>query len=524
MMLARGGTAVDAAIAAHLVLGLVEPQSSGLGGGGFMLVHDAASGSVDFFDGREVAPAGARVDMFMRGDEVMRYVEAWQSGLSVGVPGVVALYKLAHDQYGKLPWASLFEPAIDLAANGFVVSERLAGYLPRMAEITRLDENVGAREYFYPDGAPLKAGDLRLNEAYAKTLRRVAAEGPAAFYEGDVAEAIVMAATAEPNPGSLTLEDMAAYRAVKRESVCGSFRELTICSASPPSSGAMQIMMATMYDILSADAATLEEKIVAFVDAQRLAYADRDHYFGDPDRIDIPVEALLDPRYLASRAAAPFAPDAVPVHGDPAAVLGKPPISAGWGVDTTNESVGTTHLSVIDAAGNAVSFTATVEAAFGSSRWAAGFLLNNELTDFARRVPDDGMLPANAVAPGARPRSSMSPTIILDGEGDVLMVTGSPGGNSIPAYTQKSILAMLDWDLELQAALDFPNIIARGRRVRVEISDEPGPVLAEMLTGKGYDVQEREGENSGLHAILVRDGKLLGAADKRREGTVETVP
>lgn len=521
-MLEQGGHAVDAAIAAHLVLGLVEPQSSGLGGGGFLLVYDADTRDVRYFDGRETAPSGATVDMFMADGEVMGFVESWQSGKSVGVPGTVALYKRVHDEYGKLPWNRLFEPAIDLAEAGFEVSPRLAGYLPRMAEIARLDENPGAAEYFFPDGEPLEAGDTRKNPEYAQTLRRIAAEGPDAFYLGEIAEAIVAAAGAAPNGGSLTTADLAGYEAIERDPVCGAFRDLSICSAAPPSSGAMQVMMARLYDRLAANADSLEDRIVAFVDAQRLAYADRDHYFGDPDRVDIPVDELLHPDYLRHRADNPVPPGASPTHGDPWSVLGRDGDAPG--LDTTEEAAGTTHLSMVDHDGNAVSFTASVEAPFGSSRWAKGFLLNNELTDFARRVPDSGPMPANAVAPGARPRSSMSPTLVLDDKRRLLMATGSPGGNSIPAYTQKSILAVLDWGLSVQEAVDFPNIVARGEKVRVEVGREPGPALASALRALGYDVQEREGENSGLHVIVARDGELVGAADKRREGTVQSVP
>jgi len=519
-MLEKGGHAVDAAIAAHAVLGLVEPQSSGLGGGGFMLVYDNSDKSLYFHDGREMAPAGATVDMFMRDGQVMNFFEAWQSGKSVGVPGAIALYKSVHDQHGKLPWAQVLEPAIRLATNGFEVSPRLANYLPMMAERSQLAKNPGTAAYFYPGGEPLKAGDLLKNPEYAKTLTRVAEEGISAFYSGEIAEAIAAAARAEPNGGTLTVADMANYQVIKRPVICGGFRDMNICTPSPPSSGGAQIMIAALYDHLSADAGNQADKVAAFVDAQRLAYADRDHYFGDPDEVDIPLDDLLNPEYLRHRATERFAPGEVPTPGDPGLVLHQQPVAAVWSPDTTEEAAGTTHLSIIDGDGNAVSMTATVEAPFGSQRWAAGFVLNNEMTDFAREVPEDGSRPANAIAPGRRPRSSMSPSMIFDSNGDLLMVTGSPGGNSIPAYVAKTIVGVLGWGMSAQEAVDFPNIVARGETVRVEISVDPGKAIADDLSARGYNVRESDGENSGLHIIVVHDGTLDGAADKRREGIV----
>lgn len=520
-MLAQGGHAVDAAIAAHAVLGLVEPESSGLGGGGFMVVFEQDNKRVRFYDGREAAPAGATADMFMQDGEVMGFLNAWQSGKAVGVPGAVALYKLAHDNYGKLPWASLFEPAIELASEGFVATEKMAGLLPRIAQVSRLDENPGAAEYFFPDGEAIQPGALVRNPEYAATLQRIVDEGPEAFYTGEIAEAIVAATQAEPDGGSLTMEDMASYEAIEREAICGPWRDLTVCSATPPSSGAMQIMVANMYDTLVPENPTEFERVKAFVDAQRLAYADRDYYFGDPDRVGVPLELLLDPAYLQSRGANPIAPGESPTHGDPASVLGGE-TAAVFSPDSTQEPAGTTHFSIVDDAGNAVSITMTVESAFGSSRWAAGFLLNNELTDFAREYNPDTPEAANQVRPGARPRSSMSPSILLDSDNELYMVTGSPGGNSIPAYTAKTILGIVDWGMSVQEAVDFPNIIARGDTVRVEIGREPGQALADQLREAGYNVQESEGENSGLHVILVHEDELEGAADPRREGTVLT--
>ena len=522
-MLSQGGHAVDAAIAAHAVLGLVEPESSGLGGGGFMLVFDAKAQDLAFLDGREQAPAGARIDMFMENEAPMNYVQAWQSGRAVGVPGAVALYKLAHDRYGKLPWGTVFGPAIRLAEEGFTVTAKMAGTLERLAPFARIDENPGAAEYFFPGGKPLTAGATVRNPAYAETLRRVASEGPSAFYTGSIAEAIVASVQAAPLGGTLTLEDMANYEAIPRPVVCGPWRTLSICTATPPSSGAMQIMIPNLYDHRVTEGATQAQRIRAFVEAQRLAYADRDHYFGDPDRVAVPLDGLLNPAYLEHRAQTLGDPAEAATHGDPVAVLGGEALGA-LGPDTTFELAGTTHFSIVDAEGNAVSSTMTVEGPFGSSRWASGFVLNNEMTDFARVYAPEAPEPANAVRPGARPRSSMSPTMVFDEAGALLMVTGSPGGNSIPAYTAKTILGIQDWGLSVQEAVNFPNIIARGDAVRVETGMAPGAELAVALEAEGFNVQAREGENSGLHVIVVTEAGLEGAADPRREGNVVRGP
>ena len=523
-ILAKGGHAVDAAIAAHAVLGLVEPQSSGLGGSAFMLVYDRASDSLVVYDGREMAPAGATADMFMRDGEPMGFLDTWQSGFGVGVPGTVALYQLAHDTYGKLPWADLYRAAIELATDGFEVSPRLHNWLTRVQQVVNLDYGPVMADYLYPNRQPLPVGFLRKNPEYASTLNRIATEGGGAFYSGPIAEAIAARAQAAPHPGSISIVDIEKYEARTRDAICGAFRDDRICSVPPPSSGVAHIMIAGLYDQLLKDAnASQADKIQLFVDAQRLAYADRDHFVADPDFVNVPVDALIDPQYIAHRATERFAPAAIPEHGDPAAVLKQS--ATGWnqGADTTREMVGTSHLSIIDVYGNAVSMTASVGAPFGSFRMTGGFLLNNQMSDFARNPTSNGQTVANVIAPGKRPRSSMSPTIIFDENGELLMLTGSPGGNSIIAYTTKTILAVLDWGFSAQAAADFPNIIARGESVRVENSVEPGAQIAADLAQRGYTVQERSGENSGVHIIVVHPDRLEGAADKRREGTVQAV-
>ena len=519
-ILNKGGSAVDAAIAAHVVLGLVEPQSSGLGGGGFMLNFDFQTGDLTFIDGRETAPSSATIDMFMKNGKAMGFREAWVSGKAIGAPGAVALYKTAHQRSGKIKWEELFAYAIDLAENGFKVSPRLGGFIKAMQSFGRLSINKGSKDYFYPNGVPLKTGDVLTNLEYAETLKRISKEGSSAFYTGSIAKQIVTSANEEPNPGSLSLDDLKNYQTVIRPVICGSFRDLNICTTSPPSSGGAQIMIAGIYDHLINENMSRSDKVEAFVDAQRLSYADRDHYFGDPDEVEIPIDALLNPKYIEQRSKDKFQPDETPQPGNPAIVIGQESNIPIWGTDNTEEASGTTHISIIDFDGNAVSMTATIESAFGSHRWAAGFLLNNEMTDFARKVPDDGTKLANAVAPNRRPRSSMSPTMIFDEYNNLLMITGSPGGNSIPAYVAKTIVGVFDWGLNAQKAVDLPNIVARGEKVKVE-GNRNGKKIQRQLKNKGYKVINfGNNEVSGLHLITVLPTKLDGAADKRREGKV----
>ncbi|MEL7545163.1 MAG: gamma-glutamyltransferase [Pseudomonadota bacterium] len=519
-ILSAGGNAVDAAIAVHTVLGLVEPQSSGIGGGAFMLYRDGKSGDIIVIDGRETAPMAVTEDLFMENGQVLDYITSWQSGKAVGVPSVVALYGAAHERAGQAEWSTLFASAVALAEEGFEVSPRTAGFLAdqRVQNFTRLDEHPASAAYFFPDGVPLAEGDIRTNPEYAATLKAIAEDGMAGFYNETVAAAIVETVSEEPLPGEMTVEDVLAYEAKIREPMCADWRDMQICSAPPPSSGGItQNMIPALYDRLLPGGGSDNERIKAFVDAQRLSYSDRDHYVADADFVDVPAEDLINPTYLDARAGQVFEPGESPQAGDPGEILRGEPIIDMWGRDTSDDAAGTTHLSVVDFDGNAVSMTATVESVFGNARMVNGFLLNNELTDFAREPRINGQIVANAPAGGKRPRSSMSPTIITEGD-DLVMVTGSPGGNSIIAYVSKTVLGVFDWGLTPQEAIDFPNIIARGDQVRVEIDRPGGPEAALALRDMGYPVQEREGENSGLHIVMVTEDGLVGGADPRREG------
>ena len=522
-ILRRGGHAVDAAIAAHTVLGLVEPQSSGIGGGAFMLVFDRASNKLTAYNGRENAPGSATADLFKAADgSTIGFRDAWQGGLSTGVPGSVALYKLAHEQHGTLPWAASFEAAIALASEGFEVSPRLAGFLPRIAAFGRLDENPEAAAYFYPDGKPLAAGSIRTNPDYAQTLQAIASDGPSAFYSGAIAQAIVAATQSDPLPGALSLADLANYQASQGDPLCYTSNSTRLCTVAPPSSGLAAIAMVALYDLLVPANPSQSERLQALVDAQRLAYADRDHYIGDPQFGPVPSADLLNLVYLKNRALERFAPAATPTPGDPGVVLRNQPLLGQFGADRPTEVSSTTHLSIIDKNGNAVALTASVEAPFGNSRLVKGFLLNNQLTDFRRDA--DGLAHANAPAAGKQPRSSMSPLMAFDAQDNLQLVTGSPGGNSIIAYVTKSVIASLRWNLADSEAVALPNVVARGAKVRVETADEQGKEMAASLRELGYDVVEREGENSGLHQIRVTPDGLTGAADPRREGIVIPVP
>ena len=518
--LRAGGDAVDAAIAIQAVLGLVEPQSSGLGGGAFMVRYDAGTGAMTVYDGRETAPASVDEDLFLNdAGEPLGFVEAWTSGRSVGVPGVVAMLAMAHDDHGALDWSAGFDEAQRLATEGFAVSPRLASLTERIKGFTPLSERPDTGAYFYrADGEPHEVGDVLTNPAYADTAAAIAQDWRN-FYTGEIAEGVVEAARLEPLPGAITLGDIEAYEPLKREAVCTPYRSYRICSAPPPSSGAVAVgqllSLLEPFDMAAHGPDTVQGWHI-FIEASRLAYADRDAYVGDPAFAEVPTSGLLDPDYLQARAAL-IDPDAA----IGAAGAGTPPGAPDRVEDASDDAPGTSHFVVVDAEGDVVSMTTTVESPFGSNRMAHGFLLNNQLTDFAFEARDDqGRLRPNAVAPGKRPRSSMSPVIVLDEDGEFVLATGSPGGNSIIAYTAKSLVAMLDWGLAPDQAAALPNVVARGDVVRLE--DGFDEDIAAALRDLGHTVEGGRGENSGLHIVRVTpEGGLNGAADPRRDGVAK---
>ena len=519
-VLRRGGDVVDAAIAVQAALSLVEPQSSGIGGGAFMLRFDAETGEGIVYDGRETAPASAGEDRFIGEDgEPLPYVQAWRSGLSTGAPGVIAMLAMAHAEHGERPWAENFEGTIALAEAGFEVAPRLNDITTRMARFTDIEETGAAADYLFDaEGAPFPVGHVLTNGAYADSLRAIAGDWRN-FYTGDMAEAIVAKVNEAPRPGGLTMEDLADYVPIRREAICRPYRSHQICSAPPPSSGAVAqnaiLGMPSHFDMAQAGPTT--DGWHLFIEASRLAYADRDRYVGDPAFADVPTFGLIDPDYLRERAAL-----IDPAMAMETARPGRPPGASAQPADVTVDAPGTSHFVVVDADGDVVSITTTVESPFGSGRMVGGFFLNNQLTDFARNPRDNaGRLRPNAPAGGKRPRSSMSPTIVLDQEGEFAFATGSPGGNSIIAYVAKTLVAMIDWGMSPQEAAALPNIVARGGVVRIEEGfDET--ILAELET-RGFTIEGGRGENSGIHIVRVRDdGSLEGGADPRRDGAVGT--
>ena len=520
-ILRAGGSAVDAAIAAQMVLGLVEPQSSGIGGGAFMMHLDGQSGQVAAYDGREKAPGKAGPDMFLDQDgKPRKFFDAAVGGLSVGVPGLLRMLEMAHKEHGKLPWSRLFEPAILLAENGFSVSPRLNGLITKDKYLKIFGPTAS---YFHDaEGSPLAVGHTLKNQPLADTMALIANNGADAFYGGHLARNIIDTVNnASQNPGTLSMADMVSYKAVKRDPVCLFYRQWVVCGMGPPSSGGLttlQILgILQSFDLSGMkpdEDGIMDVRAVHLIaEASKLAFADRNTYIADPDFVPVPAAGMLDPGYLELRAA-----EISPTKTLDGANPGMPGLSNSWNFTGGTDSPGlsTTHISIIDAEGNAVSMTSSIENAFGSRLMTSGFLLNNQLTDFSFAPERDGGPVANRAEGGKRPRSSMAPTLVIDGEGKAVLAIGSPGGSRIIGYVAQAIIAALDWDMDIQSALDMPHMTNRNGSTDLE----PGTGLDKLtaaLEALGHTVTLKE-MTSGLHAVHAKDGKLYGAADYRREG------
>jgi gamma-glutamyltranspeptidase/glutathione hydrolase len=530
-ILRAGGSAVDAAIAIQSVLSLVEPQSSGLGGGAYMVHFHNEDNVLTVYDGRESAPESATETMFLKEDgSSIGFINAKNSGLSTGVPGVISMFEMAHNDHGQLPWGANFERAKQLATDGFSVSPRLKSIIDRFGKYipkTIEEGPVDAHKYFFDEsGEALEVGDVRTNVAYAKTLGMIA-RSPKEFYHGEIAKMIVDQVNQAPGGGGMSLDDMANYKAKKRQALCSAYKKKTLCGPLPSSSWvAVGEIMGLIEHAPAFSKGGAEDPMnwSIFAEAQRLAYADRDQYVADSDFVSVPLEGMLDQSYLQQRAKLINPSQAVSEisAGDPWAYQASDKVA--YGKDGTVDMAGTTHFVVVDRDGDVVSMTASVESIFGSTRMAGGMFLNNQLTDFSFKPKDSkGQDVANKVVHNKRPRSSMSPTIVLDADGEFMMATGSPGGNSIIAYTAKTLVGVFDWNLSPQQAVELPNMVARNNKVRIEKS-RASETLINGLKNTGFNVHESAGENSGLSVILKHaDGTLEGGVDPRREGVIELV-
>jgi gamma-glutamyltranspeptidase / glutathione hydrolase len=513
-VLREGGSAVDAAIAMQLVLALVEPQSSGLGGGAFLLIYDPSKDHVQSYDGRETAPAAADANRFLNDGKALPFNAAVNSGKSVGTPGLLRMLELAHRRHGRLAWSRLFKPAIDLAEQGFPVSPRLHA---QIAGNRDLYAQLSARDYFYPTGAAAPVGYVLKNPQLAEVLRRVASQGVDVFYQGEIAQAIVDAVHAHTQSGDLNLDDLKNYRAKERVPVCSNYKQLRLCGMGPPSSGGIAVLqmlgMLEQHHIDQMMPMSLEA-VHYFSEAGRLAFADRERYVADPDFISVPVTSLLDPNYLRSRGAHidSRVSMGVALPGDALHLLKK------RGADNARDLPSTTHIVAVDRYGHGVSMTSTIESEFGSKIFVRGFLLNNQLTDFSLQPKDaSGQWVANRVEAGKRPRSSMAPIIVTKNK-QLFMLVGSPGGSSIINFVAKTLIGVIDWNLNAYEAIKLPNMGSRNRDTEIE----RGTALESLvpaLREKGHRVNVFP-MPSGVQAIVRDSSGLTGGADPRREGSV----
>jgi gamma-glutamyltranspeptidase/glutathione hydrolase len=517
-MLRKGGNAIDAMVATQLVLGLVEPQSSGIGGGAFLVYWDAKKKALTTFDGRETAPLEVTPQLFQDDKgQPLKFYDAVVGGRSVGTPGTIKLMWDTHQKLGKLDWKTLFEPAIKLAKDGFTVSPRLATLVKNDQEY--LQRSPAAKAYFFnQDGSPITAGQDLKNPDYAKTLQAISDNGAVAFYQGDIAKRIVNTVRNETtNPGVLNLIDFTAYQVKEREPVCAPYRQYSICGMGPPSSGALtlgQILGMLSHYPLSDMGKDDVQSWKLLGDASRLAFADRGKYMADSDYVPMPTQGLLDTDYLEKRAELLKGKQALTETS-----AGSPPWSHAnnYALDEAIELPSTSHFSIVDKDRNVVSITTTIENGFGSRLMVGGFLLNNELTDFSFRSQVDGVPIANRIEPGKRPRSSMAPTIVMENN-KPYMAIGSPGGSQIIGYVAKTLVAHLDWGLNLQQAIDLPNMNNRFGAFEIE-KDTAAEAWGPKLEKLGFTIQVKA-LNSGVQAIKLQGDSLIGAADPRREGKV----
>jgi gamma-glutamyltranspeptidase/glutathione hydrolase len=518
-ILRRGGTAIDAMVAAQFVLNLVEPQSSGIGGGAFLLYWDAKARRLSTFDGRETAPMAAGADLFLKPDRTaLAFDEALPGGKSVGVPGTLALLELAHRLHGKLPWADLIAPTIDLADRGFEISPRLAGAIAENAD--SFAPFAATRAHFLAtDGSPRAAGTVLRNPEFAQTLRAIAAEGSAPLYRGRIGDALVAAVRGAPvNPGAMTIEDLARYRVIVREPVCGHYRAFEVCSMGPPSSGGVAVLqilgLLEHFDMAGLGATT--DGFQVLLEASKLAFADRNLYLADSDFVRVPVRGLLDQGYLTARAQQIRLDSSMEK-----AAAGNPPWREATllAPDASEKLPGTSHLVIVDGEGDALSMTTTIESGFGSRLMVGGFLLNNELTDFSFVPRENGRLVANRVEGGKRPRSSMAPTIVFDQTGIPALLVGSPGGSQIIGYVAQALVGVIDWQMSPQQAVASGHVLSRNGPAELELGTDAA-ALEPTLAARGQKVQVKP-LNSGLHAIAIVNGRLWSGVDPRREGTAE---
>tara|TARA_B100001059_G_scaffold228757_1_gene260343 strand:+ start:1350 stop:3128 length:1779 start_codon:yes stop_codon:yes gene_type:complete len=512
-ILAKGGSAVDAAIATQLILTLVEPQSSGIGGGTFMMYYNKSNNKLTSFDGRETAPKNADENLFLnKHGKAVKWIEAVVGGRSVGVPGVLHAFANAHKQYGVLPWDELFKPAIKLAQEGFVVSPRLHGLLARQLNPGVISMPV-IHEYFYPKGKLIEAGSIKKNQPLADLYKAIAHKGIDAFYKGENAKQIVKAVQkSKIAPGTLTQQDLAHYKSKERDAVCIKYRVYNVCSMAPPSSGGvavLQMLGLLEHTNISALTPNSEQAVHYFSQASRIAFADRNVYMGDPDFTQVPTQELLNKNYIKSRAK-------LITEKDQHAVAGNPVNFLSYAQDDSYELPSTSHVSIVDSFGNAVSMTSSIEMAFGSTVMVNGYILNNQLTDFSLSPRKNGKLVANRVEPGKRPRSSMSPVMVFNEDGSLRLVVGSPGGSRIIDYVAQVVVGVLDWNLSVQEAINLPRTTNRNDYTSLE----KGTALESLepaLSARGHKVRVLD-LNSGLHGVEVKNNKLYGAADPRREG------